>query len=244
MRLVQITDLHIGLPEQDTYGVDVRNNFSRTLAALEKVDFDHLIITGDLCYSEGDIEIYEWIKILLDASGFDYYLLNGNHDDATMIASVFGDRAPLSKGELFYQVGLSGQRCFILDSGAGIVSQQQLNWLKEEIKDETGPLNIFVHHPPAFVGVPFMDNKHALQNIDDVQAVLMDHPNRVFVFSGHYHGEKIIYKNNLSIHVTPSLFFQIDQEAPEFKVDHYRIAYRTIDLDDQGMRTALVYLDK
>ena len=244
MRLVQITDLHIGLPQQDTYGVDVRNNFSRTLAALEKIDFDHLIITGDLCYSEGNIEIYKWIKTLLDASGFDYYLLNGNHDRAELMATVFGERAPLTNGELYYQVGLSGQRCFMLDSGPGVVSQAQLNWLKDEIKDETGPLNVFMHHPPAYVGIPFMDKNHALKNIDEVQAILTEYPNRVFIFSGHYHGEKVVHENNLSMHVTPSLFFQIDQEAPEFKVDHYRIAYRTIDLDDQSMRTALVYLDK
>ena len=48
MHLIQITDLHIGFEDEETNGVDVRNNFLKTLGAISKEQVDALIITGDL----------------------------------------------------------------------------------------------------------------------------------------------------------------------------------------------------
>ena len=42
MRIVQITDLHVGQPGEDTQGVDVRANFLKIKAAIEELQPDHL----------------------------------------------------------------------------------------------------------------------------------------------------------------------------------------------------------
>ena len=63
MRLVQITDLHINSHGEDTHGVDVRNNFNQIIAELKKINFDVLIISGDICLSKGDKEVYRWFQL-------------------------------------------------------------------------------------------------------------------------------------------------------------------------------------
>ena len=89
MRIVQLTDLHIGLENEDTYGVDVRHNFLQILDKAKAQRPDLLVISGDLCYRDGDARIYEWIKGHLDQSGLPYEVMSGNHDDPVLLARSF-----------------------------------------------------------------------------------------------------------------------------------------------------------
>ena len=61
MRILQITDLHIGGVHEDTFGVDVRKNFDTILEKARKSAPDLIVITGDLCFETGNKEIYYWI---------------------------------------------------------------------------------------------------------------------------------------------------------------------------------------
>ena len=99
-----------------------------------------------------------------------------------------------------------------------------------------------MHHPPMEAGVPFMDGKYPLQDMEAVQAVLFEHPHRIAIFCGHYHVEKSLQLRNLNVFITPSSFFQIDQFSPEFKVDHHSIALRVIDVVGGQLRTTVRYL--
>ena len=58
MNIIQITDLHIGLPHENTHGVAVRKNFLNVLAQVKAHAPDHLIISGDLCLDKPDRAIY------------------------------------------------------------------------------------------------------------------------------------------------------------------------------------------
>mgnify|MGYP006306231101 CR=1 FL=1 len=66
MRIIQLTDLHVGRESDSTFGVDVRKNLNDLLRAVHQSQPDHLVISGDLCYDVGDVEIYQWIKKRLD----------------------------------------------------------------------------------------------------------------------------------------------------------------------------------
>ena len=88
-----------------------------------------------------------------------------------------------------------------------------------------------------------MDSRHALRNREEVQAIFLDHPYNVNIFTGHYHVEKVIRKKNIVVHITPSCFFQIGQDSEEFQVDHFRIGLREINWDNGVMMNAVFYFN-
>ena len=58
MRILHLTDLHIGEEGEDTYGVDVRANFLDILSKIPLMQPDLLVVTGDLCFRDGQEKIY------------------------------------------------------------------------------------------------------------------------------------------------------------------------------------------
>lgn len=242
MRIVQLTDLHIGLENEDTYGVDVRQNFLQILDKAKAQHPDLLVISGDLCYRDGDARIYEWIKRHLDQSGLLYEVMSGNHDDPVLLARAFGREGLLKGKELYFSREYADRTVLFLDTTTYEMPAKQLEWLSYALKAIEGPALVFMHHPPLPGGVPFMDSKHSLRNMEAVQAVFFEHPYPVQVFTGHYHVEKTVTKHNLTVHITPSCFFQIGQRSESFEVDHYRIALRTIDWSNGILMNAVHYL--
>jgi hypothetical protein len=99
-----------------------------------------------------------------------------------------------------------------------------------------------MHHPPALMGIPFMDNTYALEDRDEILGLLLNHPDPIQVFCGHYHGQKSLYIQHVAIHITPSLFVQINQFEQDFVIDHQRIAYRLITLEQDRLSTSVHYV--
>jgi Icc protein len=242
MRIVQLTDLHIGLEGEDTYGVDVRENFQKIKAAISALQPDHIVVSGDLCYRDGQQSIYTWVKAQLDDLGLPYDVISGNHDDPVMLANTFGLQADLHDGQVYYAKELGGKPVLFLDTTTGIVSTTQLEWLKAQLAANPTDIIIFMHHPPLLAGVPFMDNKYALKNRDEVLEVLFAHPHQISVFTGHYHVEKYVQQKNVAVFITPSCFFQLDQTEEDFKVDHYQIGFREITLNGTKLMHTVKYL--
>ena len=87
-----------------------------------------------------------------------------------------------------------------------------------------------------------MDNKHPLTNRDEVADLLLHSARRIHTFCGHYHVDKVIQKGNLTVYITPSLFFQINDDFEEFQLDHKRVGFREIILADKTLRTGVRYL--
>ncbi len=242
LKIAQITDLHIGQAGEDTYGVDVRQNFLSILADLRGHDPDHLVVSGDLCYRDGEPEIYHWIKEQLDHTGLPYELLSGNHDSPQMLAEAFSLEADLTGGELFYTRNWKDHSVIFLDTTPGTLSDQQLEWLEGELAKLSGTAVIFMHHPPLLAGVQFMDQRHPLRNREAVCEVLHKYPAAIHIFTGHYHSEKSIQEQNIFVHITPACFFQISPFSNEFAVDHYRIGYRWIEWNGIQLRHSVRYL--
>ena len=152
------------------------------------------------------------------------------NDNSVDLAQAFGLTDHLHENELYFSVDVDSQKLIFLDSASSSCSIQQLDWLDAQIskKIDPFPLVIFIHHPPCFAGVPFMDNRYAFNNQGQFQQRIKKVKGIVPVFSGHYHVEKSILVNNVLVHITPSCFFQIDQNTNDFMVDHYRIGFRLI----------------
>ncbi|MEM9846493.1 MAG: metallophosphoesterase [Bacteroidota bacterium] len=241
MNIIFITDLHIGAAGEDTYGVDVRQNFLNILEEIKKQTADHLIIGGDLCYRDGEATIYAWIKSHLDQLAIPYDLIAGNHDDSKLIADAFGLHEEFQDQALYYHRAFPHWDAFFLDTSTGVLTDPQLHWLQARLAScEQSPI-IFMHHPPLAAQVNFMDNHHALKNMEAVQTILKKDHRIIPVFTGHYHTEKTVVEQNIVQQITPSCFTQIDQFAPNFKVAHHQIAYRIIQLSKGNWKSSVFY---
>ena len=241
MKITQITDLHIGQEGEDTYEVDVRTNFLGLLEQITTTPPDHLVITGDLCYRNGDEDIYRWISAQLSPLAFSYSVISGNHDDPVLLAEAFGITHLLRDGELYYRQDIGEQACLFMDSTSGIISPAQFHWLNAQLSSLNKEVLIFIHHPPLPSGVPFMDGQHRLRNRDELIGVLLGYQGQIYTFSGHYHVDKTIATKNLTSFITPSNFMQIEQYSETFKVDHYFIGYREIVLEAGLLQTTVRY---
>ncbi len=243
MRIIQLTDIHLPEGGEDTMGIDIRSNFKSVLSAIENEQPDHVVVTGDLCFHKGSRKIYEVIKMKLDKLDLPYSLICGNHDNPETLASVFNIEHLLVGEELFYKRKLGNKTALFLETSRGFVSDQQLSWLDKELSQLKGTALIFMHHPPLLAGVPHMDNQYALQNMVEVQQLLFSYPTMITIFCGHYHVEKTLCLNNLVVHISPSVFFQIDWRVSSFRIDHAKPAYRVIELlKDGSVRSTVVYL--
>ena len=241
MKLIQLTDLHIDDEGGFPYDIDVRSNFKWLINAALQLKPDHLVITGDLCYRDGVEAIYEWILEQLEAQPMPFDIIAGNHDDSSMMARCFHRQHMLNEGEFYYAKRLGKVNCIFLDSAKGEHSKGQLKWLERQLKQAGSEVIIFMHHPPLHCGVPFMDRQYALKDMEAIQKICLEHPYAIDVFCGHYHVEKTVRFKNMTVHITPSSFFQLDQQFEDFKVDHHRIALREIEVDKETLLTNVRY---
>jgi 3',5'-cyclic-AMP phosphodiesterase len=252
MKCIQISDLHIGNPGEINYQIDSRKNFHGLMQAISREKADFLAITGDLAMREGEKSIYDWLQPKLPHFKKGVFVTPGNHDDRDLLRMTFPDQfsdlppaAPLSSS-----FSLGGETFHFLDSSPGAVSKDQLEALNatlQQLENTQVPsvprLNIFMHHPPVFGEVRHMDTKYALENMDEVQKVVEHFSGQVHVFCGHYHVEKTIVKANMTVYITPSNYFQVDQETDAFTVDHYDIGYRIISWQEDTIRTWVRYIE-
>ncbi len=244
MQLAFITDLHIDKSFEYPFGIDTRQNFKRILNAISKSSAEELVIGGDLCYRNPEPEIYEWIFEELKHFGMPFHVIAGNHDDSLMMSKIGGFDALLNENELYFAKKFKPYVGLFLDTSKGVISKNQMNWLDRQIYQHSGPTVIFMHHPPIYANVPFMDDdpSKSFSGGEKVMEILAKSENVISIFTGHYHVEKTVLQNNAILFITPSCFFQIDQNSKDFKVDHHRIGYRLIDLDSEGLKSSMHYM--
>jgi 3',5'-cyclic-AMP phosphodiesterase len=243
MKIIQITDLHIANEGEDTFGVDVRQNFLDVLSKAKSSAPDIVVLSGDICYDTGDLHIYQWVKSNMDFLGLPYTVTGGNHDDSRMMAAVFQIEHLLTGGELYFKRYIGTHPVLFLETSKGIVSDGHLAWLEKELSQLKDDAVIFMHHPPVVGGVPHMDINYPLQNMAAVQEVFFNFPHHISIFCGHYHVEKVLCKRNLTVHITPSTYFQMDWHTEIFSVDHLRPGFREIDIRPDGVvDSTVVYL--
>ncbi|MDA3810007.1 MAG: metallophosphoesterase [Spirochaetaceae bacterium] len=239
-RISQITDIHITFKKDKTIdGIDVISNFERILEKILKYQPDLLVLSGDLCFAKNDKKIYPFVKKRLDATDLPYVVMAGNHDKTEPLAKAFSYKTT-PKGDLYYIKDIEDYRLLFVDSSRHKISNDQLNRLEKDLKTGLKPV-LFIHHPPAIAGVPFMDRKYPLQNMDQLQDILAKYNGRIPVFCGHYHHEKVLQKGNLDIYMTPSTYFQISDESIHFKAASKLAGWRNITLTDK-VDTEVLYL--
>ena len=161
LSFIQLSDTHL----RSHYNNDpleivfngLKNPADNLAAVLQNIDYeeiDFIAITGDLVH-DGSAEDYKNLKSLVEGNvpgGFPVYYCLGNHDDKKSFYKGFY-RIENKSASLDYVEEMNGYRLIFLDTSVddmheGYLSDAQLDWLEETLKEnsEAGSL-LFMHHP-------------------------------------------------------------------------------------------------
>jgi len=242
IRIAQLTDMHIGETDEDVYGSPVRMQFLSALNKLKKQNLDALILSGDLAANAGEYNSYVWIKEQLKELTCPIYICLGNHDRLENLKQVFNlNPEDCHEDGYYFKTKIKEHLCLFLDTSPYFLSNQQMEWLKQQSIENKEEILLFMHHPPLYCGCTFMDEKYPLKNISDVWSVIKELKNVNYIFCGHYHTERTIIKDGKNVFLTPSTMAQFDNQTSEITILHRNPSWRIIEWDGETLRTSVEY---
>jgi len=188
MLIAQVTDLHLHADAAHPN----RARFERVLAHLLAMwpQPDLLVLSGDLA-DDGAADSYRHLQAALATWPHPVRLALGNHDDRAAFLSVFGqDHADggFVQGRALHQ-GLHILALDTLEAGrhGGAFCEARARWLRAELDAiGTAPVLVFLHHPPADVGISWIDPGPRQDWIARLDTALQG-ANVVAICSGHVH---------------------------------------------------------
>jgi len=193
MKIIQITDNHLGAPGERIVGL---SPIDRLKACIDDINSNHAdaafcVFTGDIS-DAGKPEAYQAFSEILDTLTPQKILMVGNHDHRERMCSAFPD---IPRDEYGFV-----QRCVRRDEGdflfldtldqgkhSGLYCESRHRWLSNRL-DEAGerPVYLFMHHPPFDIGLSSLDAL-GIQDNQIFASVLSAHNNIRHIFFGHVH---------------------------------------------------------
>lgn len=252
VRILQLTDLHVfkdadarlkGIPTRELLEDVVRH----IRATGER--FDHVVVTGDHTHDELP-ESYAVVRNILTPWLSCLWQVPGNHDDRTVLRSVFGDLVPgVGQDRITFTFGIGKWLCLGLDthvpgSVPGRIEADQIEWIRQQIA-LFGPdrVALFMHHPPVDVGSLWMDpiglfGKELLHDLFKAESRIQ------LVCCGHVHHEFAAQIGGARIFTTPATGIQFSPtgSVPTFVAEPP--GYRIIELTDDGFSTTVCRLSQ
>ncbi|UOQ49044.1 metallophosphoesterase [Gracilibacillus caseinilyticus] len=198
LKFIHLTDTHVLREYEGSFleGLDkINTNPSSQLTKIlqfaenNKEQLDFILISGDLVH-EGGVGDYQYYKALLEEhTTLPVYLSLGNHDVTAAYWETFHGKTDCND-ELFYTEAINGYRLIVLDSsydksGTGLVSEEQLTWLKAQLAETTENGSIVVVHHPIDEEQTF--GEHSLKNSKELLNVVQNQDEVFAVLSGHIH---------------------------------------------------------
>ena len=250
IRILQLTDLHV-LKDPDTRlkGIPTRELLQDVVRHVTEsgVQFDHVIVTGDHTHDELP-ESYAAVREILNPWIDRLWQVPGNHDDRTVMRSVFGDRvAGTGQALINFSFEADSWLCLGLDthvSGAvpGLIEAEQIDWVRSQLSASRAEFAaLFFHHPPVDVGSLWMD-PIGLTGKELLQDLFRQETRIRLVCCGHVHHEFRCVIGNTEIVTTPSTAIQFSPEGSSLNLVAAPPGYRIIELRDDGYTTRVVRL--
>ena len=246
MRILQLTDIHIS-KEGELYddGINSRKQFLDVLEKAAPQKEDLLVLSGDLCAIDGDLEIYRWIKNQIDPLPCRTLVMAGNHDDSKLMREVFSEESLVGEAEWYGSLIFNETRIHFLDTAPNALSEEQIKWLGEISKSDQGPCLLFIHHPPVPCRPKILDEHIALTNRDKVWPAIKEVPSLRAVFCGHYHSDDHVSVDGIEVYLTPSTALQIedDNESEKKYKKVHMPGFREIHFKGDQLETAVHYFE-
>ena len=233
-KFAYITDLHLDEQFPKTVGVDARKNWKKILEDISKRDIGQIIIGGDI----GERDSLSWFFKSLEP--YDWCLSFGNHDSFSSIFPYWKEEQIVTVHTSFYSIETDFFKYIFLDSSKEIVDSEQLDWVKKE-SITSKKIILFVHHP--ILSVPtFTDKKFFLAGREQIQSILHQIPNEVFIFSGHYHMQDVRSNKNIHQYITPAVSYQVEKNPDTVRIHNNSFGYRLIELQKDQLFTEVIAL--
>ena len=244
-RVLQLTDTHLFAQAQETLlGLPTQTCLQRIIDRILKQPQlpDFIVLTGDLS-QDGRAESYANLSTLLEPLGLPIYWLPGNHDCVeTMTRSL---QAPIFTPDKLFQH--QGWQFILLNSQIpgdvpGRLSAEVLDALTHQLA--TGPKTptmLALHHPPITLQSAWLDSS-ALENPDELFAVLDRFSHVKLVLFGHIHQEISIVRKGVTYLSCPSTCIQFDRHSDTFALDvDHNPGFRELELYSDGTWTSQVH---
>ncbi len=242
IRIAQLSDIHISHDGSPVRGLDVRAQLLSILAVLKQEALDLLVFSGDLAASDGEPGAYRWLQQQMDDFPVPVLYMVGNHDRLAVMREHLNFTIPSALPDVHCFAHRVKQHLLLfLDTGSYLLSQAQIDWLRDTCAQHSDNILLFIHHPPLFCGCGFMDHQHALGNREEVWAALHKIPNIQHIFCGHYHTERTVSRDGKNLYITPSTMMQISTHSNTFSVDHTHPGWRMIEWDGSQLLTHVHY---
>ena len=223
LRIAQISDAHFSSFEGNTSYKMLSKSGDLLNDAIMQINtsgaYDFVMFTGDLINAPKISELEKFISYA-DKLAYPWYAIDGNHDiniDGGLTKNKFisilsENNSNMKKADCIYYsfTPKKGYRVICLDSiidnkvtTNGEISQEQINWLKAELKKYEKETIILCIHVPIIE--PFSSPSHKLNNDNEIKKVLKIHTNPIIVLQGHYHAARLKQDDNVLYISCPSL---------------------------------------
>jgi len=258
LRLLQLTDLHVFRePESTLKGIPTRDTLQEVVQWIQQHEsqIDRLIITGDHTHDEHD-DSYAAVRSLLEPWLDRLAIVPGNHDDRSVMRTVFGDviaarceTTVADDDRITFSFHCGSWLCVGLDTHwpgevAGHCGNPQIRWLRDRLAAHSpDPAIVFCHHPPVSVGSNWMD-MIGLTDRDLLLDVFEEFASVRLVCCGHVHHEFTGQAGTAQVITSPSTGIQFDPAGnePGFATDPP--GYRVIELNGSDLETHVVRMPK
>ncbi len=239
-QIVQITDTHlVGVNGPQLLEHDTRASFSlmREYLMDHYVNCERLIVTGDLVHDAGE-EVYQEFYEALEPWHGRLKVIPGNHDTRKPMQRVFSsiirdDQQSVSFLDEFNGWTLIGLDTLIEGSVEGDLAGDQWAWLRAVVSEASGPIAIFMHHPPVFVGSQWVDQL-SLVSLGIFANLVEEFQQIKLVVCGHVHQEFATQVFQADVFTTPSTSVQFLPNSTDFAVDSIAPGLRTFNLHADG----------
>ncbi len=222
LKFVQLSDVHYYTGTDNTSfkligeSPKLLDDAVEQINAMENISF--VMITGDLIDKSFEKELLAFLPHI-EKVKYPWYFAFGNHDTNVggyLTPSVFINDVKKSNPNFKFDKSYytftpqKGFKAIVLDpiirdriTANGKLPQEQLTWLEEQIKSSPKDVILIFMHVP--VAEPFPSQNHRLLNANELEDILHKYKNPTAVFTGHYHGTKIVQSENVLYVDSPAL---------------------------------------
>ena len=222
LKFAQISDAHFYTGEDNTtfkLRAESGNLLDDAINQInETPNINFVMFTGDQIDKSFEKELSAFLPHAQKLN-YPWYITFGNHDTCIggfLTPQVYLDMIEKANPQFNFKKPYysfspqKGYKVIVLDTiirdrltSNGIIGDEQLKWLDNELKSANNDTILIFTHVP--IVEPFESANHRLLNADKVKQIIEKYDNPIGVFQGHYHASRIKQINNVLYVSSPSL---------------------------------------
>ncbi|MBR5555148.1 metallophosphoesterase [bacterium] len=222
LKFAQISDAHFYTGEDNTtfkLRAESGNLLDDAINQInETPNINFVMFTGDQIDKSFEKELSAFLPHAQKLN-YPWYITFGNHDTCIggfLTPQVYLDMVEKANPQFNFKKPYysfspqKGYKVIVLDTiirdrltSNGIIGDEQLKWLDNELKSANNDTVLIFTHVP--IVEPFESANHRLLNADKVKQIIEKYDNPIGVFQGHYHASRIKQINNVLYVSSPSL---------------------------------------